>query len=584
MSHLQVECLDCGHRTPFTLASPTCPQCGGEWREARYNYQAAAARWPHELAGRPFDMWRYAELLPVRQAEAPQPGLPIQISPQFTLGEGGTPLYRAANLSLMLGHPHLFIKDERQGPTSSFKDRQAALVVAGLKEAGITSLVVASTGNVAIAYSAYCARAGIKLWAFLTSLVPAEKMREVAMYGTQVVKVGGTYDQAKKLAAEFARQRGLYLDRGTRGVLQVESMKTLAFEIAEQLGRLLPSQSPITNYQSLPWRAPDWYVQSVSGGIGPLGVLKGFAELQQIGLTSGVPALAAIQTEGCAPMADGFRAGLDTAPVVFSPQTNIATLSTGDPGRAYTLLRQRTEGTRSVFDSVSDDEAFRAMHILAKMEGVACEPAAAVAFAGVIKLIRQGTITPADVIVINCSGHTFPVEKEILGDGWEKQVTAADVAGEAAPEAGARAHVPARAPQEGLMAALGRLDSRTRSIAIIEDHADARRLLRRILQARGRDAFEIYEAENGATGVNLARRYRPDLILLDLMMPGMDGFAVLDALKADPLTAEIPIIVVTAKSLTVTDAERLTGKIESILQKGAFMDEDLFREIEQRLI
>jgi threonine synthase len=569
---LEVECLDCACRAPFSLTERTCPRCGGEWREARYNLAEAAARWPVELAARPFNLWRYAELLPVRPGG---PGAPAaESAPYFSMGEGGTPLFRAANLSLMLGHPHLYIKDERQGPTSSFKDRQAALMVAGLKEAGVTEMVVASTGNVAIAYSAYCARAGIKLWAFLTSLVPAEKMREVAMYGTQVVKVSGTYDQAKKLAAEFARQRRLFLDRGARGVLQVESMKTIAFEIAEQLGPLLgASQSPISSPQSPRFRAPDWYAQAVSGGIGPLGVMKGFAELAQMGLTAGQPALAAIQTAGCAPMAAAFRAGLDTAAPVHAPQTNIATLSTGDPGRAYTLLRQRAEGSRSLFESVSDEEAFRAMHILAKMEGVACEPAAAVAFAGVIKLIRQGAITPEDVVVINCSGHTFPVEKEILGDGWEKQVTVSEAPGEPA----------LRPPQEGLLAALGRLDSRTRSIAIIEDHPDARRLLRRILQARGRDAFTIYEAGDGASGVDLVRRARPDLILLDLMMPGMDGFALLDALKADPATAAIPVIVVTAKSLTVADAERLGGRIDSILQKGSFLDEELAREIEQHL-
>ncbi len=100
-----------------------------------------------------------------------------------TLGAGGTPLIRASNLGLMLGCPNLFIKDERQGPTHSFKDRQAAITIAALKEAGITELVVASTGNVAIAYSAFAARAGIKLWVFLTSLVPAAKMREIALYG-----------------------------------------------------------------------------------------------------------------------------------------------------------------------------------------------------------------------------------------------------------------------------------------------------------------------------------------------------------------------------------------------------------------
>ena len=175
MSSVTILCLDCGYTAHYhpSQLDQNCPQCGGEWREARYDYAALGRQLPARLAERPFNLWRYRELLPVRQ-----------IHPQLFLGEGGTPLLRAVNLGLMLGLPNIFIKDERHGPTSSFKDRQAAVGISALKEAGITEAVLASTGNVAIAYSAFAARAGIKLWAFLTSLVPAEKMREVAIYGT----------------------------------------------------------------------------------------------------------------------------------------------------------------------------------------------------------------------------------------------------------------------------------------------------------------------------------------------------------------------------------------------------------------
>lgn len=99
-------------------------------------------------------------------------------------------------------------------------------------------MVVASTGNVAISYSAYASRASIKLWAFVTSLVPAVKMREIALYGSQVIKVTGSYDQTKQMAAEFARQRNLYLDMGARTITSIEAMKTIAFEVAEQLTNL----------------------------------------------------------------------------------------------------------------------------------------------------------------------------------------------------------------------------------------------------------------------------------------------------------------------------------------------------------
>src|SRR5687768_3036919 len=179
-----IRCLDCGHAAPFMPSSMQCPQCDSQWREAEYDLVEAAKTFPSEIKDRAFDLWRYRELLPI-----------VNPNPILTLGEGGTPLIQAANLGMMLGLPNLFIKDERQGPTSSFKDRQAAVTIAALKEGGVTEMVAASTGNVAIALSAYAARAGIKLWAFVTSLVPAVKMREIALYGSQVVKITGSYDQ-----------------------------------------------------------------------------------------------------------------------------------------------------------------------------------------------------------------------------------------------------------------------------------------------------------------------------------------------------------------------------------------------------
>ena len=559
MTHFTLECLDCGHRHPPASASAKCPRCGSEWQEARYDYAELGPSWSQLLANRSFNFWRYQELLPLRNP-----------SNVVSLGEGGSPLVHGYNLSLMLGRQHLYIKDERQGPTGSFKDRQATLAISSLKENGISEMVVASTGNVAISYSAYCARAGIKLWAFLTSMVPPDKMREVALYGTQVVKVTGTYDRAKELAAEFARQRNLFFDRGARNIAAVESMKTLAFETAEQLTRLLgaePPRRPNSNAKAAPWRAPDWYIQSVSGGLGPLGAAKGFWELKQMGLIDRVPKMAIIQVEGCAPMVNSFHAELEVAEPVTVPRTHIATLSTGQPGRVYTFLRQHILKHGGAMESVSDDEAFHAMHVAAKMEGLAIEPAAAVAFAGLFKLVRAGMIASDDVVVVNATGHTIPVEREVLGDGWAK-VLSGD-AGEVAPK-----------PQaEGLLAALDRLDDRVHRVAIIEDNADAVRLLRRILQARGN--YTIDEANDGKTGLALARDNKPDLVLLDLMMPEMDGFQFLDHLRADEGTSKIPVIVITAKELTREDKERLRG--ETVLQKGSFMDDDLLTEMTEAL-
>jgi threonine synthase len=558
-AHFIAKCIDCGTKAAYLPQTPACPGCGSLWREAVYDYEKLSASLPLLLPGRPFDIWRYRELLPIRA--------PI---PDLSLGEGGTPLIRAANLGMMLGCPNIYIKDERQGPTASFKDRQAAVSIAALKEAGITELVVASTGNVAIAYSAFAARAGIKLWAFLTSLVPAAKMREVALYGTQVIKVTGSYDQAKQIAAEFARQRGIYLDLGSRSIPCVEAMKTIAFESVEQLTALIGA--PPTAEGDIPraFRAPDWYIQSVSGGLGPLGVIKGFEELIQLEFTDRVPKMGIIQAEGCSPMVHAWKQNRETAIPIQSPRTLIATLATGDPGRTYTLLREKMlRGSGGIFESVTDEEAYRAMHLVAKMEGLSVEPASAVGFAGLVKLVRAGQIKANDIVVINCTGHTTPIEKDILGEGWSHKV---DVTTRSMDQS----------TEEGLLAALSKVAiDRFPRIAIVDDSPDVRRLVRRILQSQGN--YTLFEATNGREALELITKELPDLVILDIMMPEMDGFAVMDALQLNQDTAKIPVIIITAKELTSDEKSRLNGHIQSLMQKGDFLSDELLDEVRSLL-
>ena len=539
-----LQCIDCGYREPLVHPPEECPRCGGGWLDVVYDYERLAGEWPRALRGRPWDMWRYRELLPL-----------LDSAHRVTMGEGGTPLLRAVNLGMMMGCPRIYVKDERQGPTGSFKDRQASLSISTMKEMGITEGVVASTGNVAIAYSAYSSLAGIKLWAFLTSLVPPEKMREVAIYGSEVIKVTGTYDQTKQVAADFAERRGLFRDRGIRSFAARESMKTVAFEIAEQLPRLMGKARR-------PWRAPDWYVQAVSGGMGPVGVWKGYQELNRMGLVDGMPKLACIQAAGCAPMVRSFEKGLEEAEPVLNPRTHIITLATGSPGPAYVFLARVIREHGGAFEAVSDEETFRAVRVMAELDGISMERAAGVAFAGVFKLISKGVIKRDEVVVVNCSGHTFPVEKHLLREDWSREVKAT----QAMP-----------ATEDGLLSSLESLDRGVERIAILEDDPDAARLLRRILQARG--DYQIFEARNGRTGLDMITRERPDVVLLDLMMPEMDGFQVLEALEEDRDLHEIPVVVITAKELTPSEKKRLGGQIQMLLEKGDFTDEDLLHEV-----
>ena len=541
-----IKCIDCGHLAPYYPTSTTCPKCNSQWREAEYDYEIVGKTLLPRLQSRPFDLWRYRELLPIRNPNT-----------SLSLGEGGTPLIRAVNLGMMLGCPNIYIKDERQGPTASFKDRQAAVTIAALKEAGITEMVAASTGNVAISYSAYASRAGMKLWAFVTSLVPAMKMREIALYGSQVIKITGSYDQCKQVAAEFANQRHLYQDMGARTITSIEAMKTIAFEIAEQLTTLQGAG------ENTPWQTPDWYVQAISGGMGPIGIYKGFREMQTMGWIDRIPAFAPIQADGCAPMVTSWKQGLEKAEVVTSPKTRIETLATGDPGRSYQFLRQYVTNTNGAFESVSDEDAFRAMHVLAKMEGISAEPAAAVAFAGLFKLIRAGVIKPSDTVVVNCTGHTMPAEAGVLGENWARDV---------------KLMTSEETPQEGLLSALRQVaPERFPKIAIVEDAAEARRLIRRILQSQG--SFTILEAGNGREGLALIERELPDLVILDLMMPEMDGFTVIEELRSKQETATIPVIVATAKELTPDEKDRLNGQIQSLMQKGDFLNDEFLEEV-----
>ncbi len=543
-----ITCLECGHELPGAIMTVSCPACGSQWLDARYDYDAVAAQWASgvvQTRGR--SLWRYGELLPISDPD-----------PEISMGEGFTPLVRLYQYEREFNHPHLYIKDERHMPTNSFKDRQAAMAVTAMRQAGIHECVLASTGNAAVAYAAYCARAGIKLWLFLTSLVPAEKMRETAIYGAEVVKVSGTYDEAKHIAAEFAGRKGIHLERGAKAVPGKESMKTLAYEIAEQLGLQLAADGR--------WHAPDWYIQAVSGGIGPLGVWKGFAELLHMGMIDHMPRLGIIQVAGCSPMVQAFQAGLPKATPV-QPKTLIHVLATGEPGFAYALLRDAALSNGGVMLAVEDGDAFRALRHLASRAGISVEPATSVAFAGLEKMLNEGMIAPDDTVVINCSGHTFPVESHILGDRYFHDL---ELHGQAEDQGSGGAGL---ALHEGLGAALQNLDEQVTSILIVDDNPNDRRLIRRLLNRYKR--YRIYEARNGAEAVKVVKDYNPDLMVIDLTMPEMDGFELLTRLKTNPDTAHIPVVVVSAKSLTEQDRHVLETYSESVWTKGGFDTREL---------
>jgi threonine synthase len=546
-----IRCLQCGHELEADLFVTKCDVCGGLWLDARYDLEALPKDWPKLVSTRPIDLWRYRELLPFPEAFK-----------FVSMGEGWTPFTRAEGLEWETGYGEtggeIWIKDERQSPTGSFKDRQAAFTVSTLKAQGIKEMVLASTGNAAAAYAAYCARAGIKFWVFLPSSVPAEKMRELALYGAEVIKITGTYDQAKEIAADFASRRDIYKDQGAKAIPGKESMKTVALEIAEQMGLALGSDG---------WQAPDWYIQAVSGGIGPLGVLKGFTELHAAGLIDRVPKLGIVQAEGCSPMVQAWRQGKAQADPV-QPDTLVTVLSTGKPGLAYEILKQACDQYGGTMVSVSDGDTFRAMRRVARTEGFSMEPAASVAFAGLDKLLAESTIQPGERVVVNCSGHTFSAEKHALEDRHVFHLkTDIPTAAQLSPE--------------GLAMTLEQLDEQITSIVVIDDNPNDSRLIRRLLQSYKQ--YRVFEANNSLDGIDLVRQRQPDLVMLDLSMPGTDGFAVMEELKADERTREIPVVIVSAKTLTSNEWEFLRRYTDSIWQKGNFSARELAGHVAEML-
>jgi len=372
---VHLSCTRCGHEVVYSMAETKCTECGWEWLDLVYRGVTREDMITGNDALGRTSMWRYRKFLPVRDDRN-----------IVSMGEGMTPLLHVGRFGERFGLHNVYIKDERPSATGSFKDRAASICISNWVEDGVKEMAISSTGNVAASFAAYSARAGIRLWIFMPEKVNTTKYTEVLFYGHNVVKVEGNYDQAGVMAKRFAQAKGIAADPGIRSPLRRESMKALAFEIAEDLG----------------WDVPDWYIQAVSGGIGPLGVWKGFRELYDLGLTHKMPKIACIQASGCAPMAQAFLLDSDEIFEV-KPHTEIETLTTGRPA-GYPLIYKVVKDSGGHIGSVEDDEAFAAQELLAQTEGVFAESAAAVAFGGLIRMAKEGLIKPDEKVVAVCSG------------------------------------------------------------------------------------------------------------------------------------------------------------------------------------
>ncbi|MCL4818816.1 MAG: response regulator [Vicinamibacteria bacterium] len=141
---------------------------------------------------------------------------------------------------------------------------------------------------------------------------------------------------------------------------------------------------------------------------------------------------------------------------------------------------------------------------------------------------------------------------------------------------GAADFLPKPIDRDRLAALLRRYKHEGAQLLVVEDDAATRELVRRTLEA---DGWSVAEAENGRVALERVAERMPSLILLDLMMPEMDGFEFVAELRKKPEWTGIPVVVVTAKDVTEEDRARLDGQVKRIVQKGGLSREDLAREI-----
>jgi CheY-like chemotaxis protein len=118
----------------------------------------------------------------------------------------------------------------------------------------------------------------------------------------------------------------------------------------------------------------------------------------------------------------------------------------------------------------------------------------------------------------------------------------------------------------------------SRQVLVVEDEPSIRQMVRRVMEKEG---WKVREAENGQVGLRAVAESKPAVILLDLMMPVMNGFDFVRELRKNTEWQDIPVVILTAKDLTGDDRQQLKGNVERILQKGDYNREQLLNEVRE---
>src|SRR5690348_1113522 len=371
-----LRCKEC--QTTYALeARYVCERCFGPLEVA---YSPRSDVDPAELRRRiqagPHSLWRYTDFLPV------------QAPPKGTLPAGWTPLLRADRLAEQLGLREVWIKNDAANPTHSFKDRVVSIALARARELGFETIACASTGNLANAVAAHSAAAGLDSYVFIPSNLEEQKVLATGVYGTNVVGVRGNYDDVNRLCTELSGEHEWAFVNINMRPYYAEGSKTLAFEVAEQLG----------------WELPDRVVAPIASGSLFTKIARGFTEFLDAGLVQGeLPAFNGAQAAGCSPVATAFAEGTDICRPV-KPDTIAKSLAIGNPADGpYALdLARRTGGG---IDSVTDEEIKAGIRLLAETTGIFTETAGGVTTAVLAKLAERGDIDPDERVVLVITGE-----------------------------------------------------------------------------------------------------------------------------------------------------------------------------------
>lgn len=374
LTHLT--CARCGLKHDWAILQNLCPECHSPLL-ASYDLEEAGRAWPRESLKSRADksLWRYREVLP----------LPAVIEPT-SLGEGGTPLLRLDRLGARIGFENLYVKDESQNPTQSFKARGMAVAVSMARHLGAKKLAVPSAGNAGGALAAYAARAGLEAFIFMPRDTPKANIIECRETGAHVTLIDGLITDCAKEIAKGKETEGWFDMSTLKEPYRIEGKKTMGYELAEQFH----------------WELPEVIVYPTGGGTGLIGMWKAFDEMESLGwIGSKRPKMYSVQASGCAPIVQAFRNGESAAAEFLNAHTIASGLRVPKAIGDFLMLKiLRESGGGAV--AVDDQEMIDTTRQVGSAEGIFVAPEGAACFAALTDL--AGRISSTDRVVVFNTG------------------------------------------------------------------------------------------------------------------------------------------------------------------------------------